>query len=117
FLIGVHRCHLEKESTRREAHKRRAGRALAAEAQRNFSSDDWGRRRNAWTSRARHASHPSARARPVLRDGVRCRRDWRPWSEKDSSIFSVMQRSEEHTSELQSRGHLVCRLLLEKKKQ
>src|SRR5690625_5436885 len=25
------------------------------------------------------------------------------------------QRSEEHTSELQSRGHLVCRLLLEKK--
>src|SRR5437870_6974826 len=27
-----------------------------------------------------------------------------------------MVRSEEHTSELQSRGHLVCRLLLEKKK-
>src|SRR5690625_283588 len=29
---------------------------------------------------------------------------------------SVVVRSEEHTSELQSRGHLVCRLLLEKKK-
>src|SRR5437660_7745959 len=28
----------------------------------------------------------------------------------------VRGRSEEHTSELQSRGHLVCRLLLEKKK-
>src|SRR5690625_6904478 len=28
----------------------------------------------------------------------------------------VLPRSEEHTSELQSRGHLVCRLLLEKKK-
>src|SRR5690625_414681 len=27
-----------------------------------------------------------------------------------------LERSEEHTSELQSRGHLVCRLLLEKKK-
>src|SRR5439155_18114835 len=27
-----------------------------------------------------------------------------------------VERSEEHTSELQSRGHLVCRLLLEKKK-
>src|SRR5437870_7896955 len=27
-----------------------------------------------------------------------------------------LSRSEEHTSELQSRGHLVCRLLLEKKK-
>src|SRR3989442_7546818 len=28
----------------------------------------------------------------------------------------VVRRSEEHTSELQSRPHLVCRLLLEKKK-
>src|SRR5690554_7330342 len=38
----------------------------------------------------------------------------------DSSIVHVQQevstRSEEHTSELQSRPHLVCRLLLEKKK-
>src|SRR5690625_5712912 len=34
-------------------------------------------------------------------------------------LINVRQpgRSEEHTSELQSRGHLVCRLLLEKKKQ
>src|SRR5690625_2824754 len=32
-------------------------------------------------------------------------------------LGAVCQRSEEHTSELQSRGHLVCRLLLEKKKQ
>src|SRR3989442_10008793 len=31
--------------------------------------------------------------------------------------FSKLNRSEEHTSELQSRPHLVCRLLLEKKKQ
>src|SRR5690625_5749805 len=30
--------------------------------------------------------------------------------------FFLFTRSEEHTSELQSRGHLVCRLLLEKKK-
>src|SRR2546429_839917 len=29
----------------------------------------------------------------------------------------IVHRSEEHTSELQSRLHLVCRLLLEKKKQ
>src|SRR3989442_8774158 len=29
---------------------------------------------------------------------------------------AFVQRSEEHTSELQSRPHLVCRLLLEKKK-
>src|SRR3989442_12034525 len=31
-------------------------------------------------------------------------------------ILRINQRSEEHTSELQSRPHLVCRLLLEKKK-
>src|SRR5439155_23334200 len=30
--------------------------------------------------------------------------------------WETLFRSEEHTSELQSRGHLVCRLLLEKKK-
>src|SRR2546429_4285629 len=33
-----------------------------------------------------------------------------------SRLRSVRSRSEEHTSELQSRLHLVCRLLLEKKK-
>src|SRR6266702_4421915 len=38
----------------------------------------------------------------------RCRRTSRP--------TPTTARSEEHTSELQSRGHLVCRLLLEKKK-
>src|SRR5690625_6945759 len=31
------------------------------------------------------------------------------------SLQVSVSRSEEHTSELQSRGHLVCRLLLEKK--
>src|SRR5437660_4513109 len=31
-------------------------------------------------------------------------------------LSTPRRRSEEHTSELQSRGHLVCRLLLEKKK-
>src|SRR5690625_6415083 len=34
---------------------------------------------------------------------------------KDQGVV-IRLRSEEHTSELQSRGHLVCRLLLEKKK-
>src|SRR5690625_5746521 len=34
---------------------------------------------------------------------------------KSSMACSAFRRSEEHTSELQSRGHLVCRLLLEKK--
>src|SRR3712207_8422461 len=34
-----------------------------------------------------------------------------------STVRAGFQRSEEHTSELQSRQYLVCRLLLEKKKQ
>src|SRR2546429_6358578 len=34
----------------------------------------------------------------------------------DGKLCHVTNRSEEHTSELQSRLHLVCRLLLEKKK-
>src|SRR3989442_8708046 len=37
--------------------------------------------------------------------------------ERDDALAAgAMARSEEHTSELQSRPHLVCRLLLEKKK-
>src|SRR5687768_18179876 len=45
----------------------------------------------------------------------------RPWMGSAMSNFpsrfrSQAARSEEHTSELQSRLHLVCRLLLEKKK-
>src|SRR5690625_6061445 len=35
----------------------------------------------------------------------------------DKLASDGMMRSEEHTSELQSRGHIVCRLLLEKKYQ
>src|SRR5690625_5768867 len=35
---------------------------------------------------------------------------------KDVDVVLHVLRSEEHTSELQSRGHLVCRLLLEKQK-
>src|SRR5690625_5760711 len=45
-----------------------------------------------------HAAAEALREHPVL----------------NSSVEGT--RSEEHTSELQSRGHLVCRLLLEKKK-
>src|SRR5437870_7084521 len=49
-------------------------------------------------------------------------RDVRAWTIRHENksdqkgLFPKILRSEEHTSELQSRGHLVCRLLLEKKK-
>src|SRR2546422_6153580 len=41
--------------------------------------------------------------------------DW-ALARSSAAPMSVWMRSEEHTSELQSRLHLVCRLLLEKKK-
>src|SRR4051794_41735654 len=50
---------------------------------------------------------PSARRRR----SSRCSTSSSAWSSRSS------RRSEEHTSELQSPVHLVCRLLLEKKKQ
>src|SRR5258708_12593406 len=50
----------------------------------------------------------SARRRPMTTDPVRARRA--------TMIAPPTNRSEEHTSELQSPDHLVCRLLLEKKK-
>src|SRR3712207_7889208 len=37
------------------------------------------------------------------------------WALTPAGVDHVMSRSEEHTSELQSRQYLVCRLLLEKK--
>src|SRR5437870_11455215 len=45
------------------------------------------------------------------------RRSLRPArNRRTDALRNRPKRSEEHTSELQSRGHLVCRLLLEKKK-
>src|SRR5258708_27424007 len=46
----------------------------------------------------------------------RARRELYRVSQVDLGEFRLGPRSEEHTSELQSPDHLVCRLLLEKKK-
>src|SRR3989442_8238161 len=64
------------------------------------------------------------RSRPVLRRSCRLspappsRTPSPPRGRSHTSARStpMTSRSEEHTSELQSRPHLVCRLLLEKKK-
>src|SRR5207253_11382216 len=54
-----------------------------------------------------HPAQPLAPLRPGV--GERAEADRR------DHLHLAGARSEEHTSELQSRGHLVCRLLLEKK--
>src|SRR2546422_5173313 len=68
-------------------------------------------------SRSRVAPHQAPAPRSSASSGSLRQR----WSSRRSigpiSCFaSSVSRSEEHTSELQSRLHLVCRLLLEKKK-
>src|SRR5206468_6567383 len=69
----------------------------------------------------RNFAYASGPAYGLLLDDARP--DWRralkPSSDLASMLAAAMkleQRSEEHTSELQSRSDLVCRLLLEKKK-
>src|SRR2546428_1876930 len=57
------------------------------------------------------------RARRSLRDRERVRHPHAPVvPRRDGGEGGPAERSEEHTSELQSRSDLVCRLLLEKKK-
>src|SRR2546421_6990132 len=70
-----------------------------------FRSGAWERAREsaaARRSRARPPARPPARAAPPRTAGA-------------ASLLPTAYRSEEHTSELQSRSDLVCRLLLEKK--
>src|SRR2546430_13463792 len=52
-----------------------------------------------------------------IRNGSTPRSSKRVIAPGASFVCSVLKRSEEHTSELQSQSNLVCRLLLEKKKQ
>src|SRR5258708_17874874 len=52
----------------------------------------------------------------VLAARSRVRRDLRGTRDRRGHLLDTADRSEEHTSELQSPEHLGCRLLLEKKK-
>src|SRR5437016_11442955 len=64
-------------------------------------------------SSAQHHADKSQLHRPPLRTfGVPVPRNWPP-----QRLCPRRKRSEEHTSELQSLTNLVCRLLLEKKKE
>src|SRR5690348_17624135 len=64
-----------------------------------------------------HDALPIWRSRPTPTSGPRTGRCPGPRARRTSRCGSTgRRRSEEHTSELQSPVHLVCRLLLEKKK-
>src|SRR6266508_4189783 len=62
-----------------------------------------------------HVTGVQTCALPILAEEVERREVAGEW-QMDQWFSIINYRSEEHTSELQSRGHLVCRLLLEKKK-
>src|SRR3989449_3086173 len=65
---------------------------------------------------ARHGELPLRRAVEVLRDVLTALAHAHADGLAHGDLKPENVRSEEHTSELQSRLHLVCRLLLEKKK-
>src|SRR3712207_8155799 len=68
-------------------------------------------------SRAPGPSHqPSTPARTPVTDPCACERGPSCTRRSKTTRGEAVARSEEHTSELQSRQYLVCRLLLEKKK-
>src|SRR5205814_7754925 len=71
--------------------------------------DQW---RHPYAARLTCMAHTTARTRLIHSSALAPRRGW-GWSVMDRLLRF---RSEEHTSELQSLRHLVCRLLLEKKK-
>src|SRR5262245_64186974 len=59
---------------------------------------------------------PTRVAATFERDRPNTTGPWNSWTMMSAHV-SGFNRSEEHTSELQSLRHLVCRLLLEKKKE
>src|SRR5437870_10887349 len=76
------------------------------------------RNRHPSESRWHRAVPPGVEVREITSHGLalsRLKHRFESRREGPKEVRSSL-RSEEHTSELQSRGHLVCRLLLEKKK-
>src|SRR3712207_7661366 len=66
--------------------------------------------------RAQAPARDTAAVTRQVAPGVTVRRMYRPEGPWRVHAAEIALRSEEHTSELQSRQYLVCRLLLEKKK-
>src|SRR5687768_18199448 len=68
-----------------------------------------------------HSAMPASRARRLCPEAAFIAPNFEKYRTVSTQIRAIFERhtprSEEHTSELQSRLHLVCRLLLEKKKQ
>src|SRR5690625_3134291 len=117
----------------KRSRSRRDRRGMGAKKRRYRDCSDWRTWKSCRASASsgriglRWAADPSLRAMSASQwDGYEgaVGADRRRFARGPSRLSSMVgsyprraRRSEEHTSELQSRGHLVCRLLLEKKKE
>src|SRR5207253_6248659 len=88
-------------SVRQLAAQLRVNPATVVQAYRDLETDGFVEMRQGAGTFVREVA-PAGRARERARQAA-------------ALVHEMLARSEEHTSELQSRGHLVCRLLLEKK--
>src|SRR5690606_23168205 len=89
-----------------------AARALLGAAERGSAYRQWGNVRRDLAAAARRAGVPGATPNDLRRSAA----TWLIERGVPSHLVAYwLGRSEEHTSELQSRENLVCRLLLEKK--
>src|SRR5690625_6719014 len=94
--------------------RRKRGRCLRAHVPGFYRADrrpDHDGGSHSWASWAHQPNPRGGKNRTRRRRFTVLETDWLEWCSG-----RLPDRSEEHTSELQSRGHLVCRLLLEKKK-
>src|SRR5690625_5585151 len=98
----------------------------ATSRQQILSDEQWERVAPLLPSNAGRKGHPFTNNRMIVEGIIYRARTGIPWRDlprdrfgpwqtvwKRHYLYGQLGRSEEHTSELQSRGHLVCRLLLE----
>src|SRR5690625_6399080 len=87
-----------------------AAREVAASVERLFDYGAWADKFEGVVHKTVQRHITVAMPEPMGVIGIAC-----PTERPLLAFVSLVARSEEHTSELPSRGHLVCRLLLEKK--
>src|SRR5215813_5749412 len=114
-------CYARPMTTRRGCTRKLPATPISSAASRRATSTAPWRSPPWWSSGAfgrTDTARRRSKAAPVSPSGARPRRSSRSGRRHRCRISCAicLARSEEHTSELQSRPHLVCRLLLEKKK-
>src|SRR5688572_32690092 len=116
FVVGFqrHRKRVSILAAVRERKPRRVGEP-AGRAMDDFG-DERKRLQSAWAEILEQQKFSELMQIAFIRDGEHCAETFQVEVPR-ANVVMIRHRSEEHTSELQSQSNLVCRLLLEKKKQ